>query len=61
MTTSTSGGVDLDQVLVIADDLRRICNRAIKVWRTHSAPSSKRVGMPRSPTSKTSTRDASPA
>ena len=31
MTTSTSGGVDLDQVLVIADDLRRICNRAIKL------------------------------
>ena len=31
MTISTSGGVDLDQVLVVADDLRRICNRAIKV------------------------------
>ena len=31
MTTSTSGGVDLDQVLVVADGLRRICNRAIKV------------------------------
>ena len=30
MTTSTSGGVDLDQVLVVADDLRRICHRAIK-------------------------------
>ena len=31
MTTSTSGGVDLDQVLVVADDLRRICYRAIKL------------------------------
>ncbi len=31
MTISTSGGVDLDQVLVVADDLRRICHRAIKV------------------------------
>ena len=30
MTTSTSGGVDLDQVLVVADALRRICNRAIR-------------------------------
>ena len=30
MTTSKSGGVDLDQVLVVADDLRRICQRAIK-------------------------------
>ena len=30
MTTSTSGGVDLDQVLVVAESLRRICNRAIK-------------------------------
>ena len=31
MTTSTSVGVDLDQVLVVADDLRRICHRAIKL------------------------------
>ena len=31
MTTSTSGGVGLDQVLVVADDLRRICQRSIKV------------------------------
>ena len=30
MTTSTSGGVDLDQVLVVADGLRRICKRAIR-------------------------------
>ena len=30
MTTSTSGGVDLDQVLVVADALRRICKRAIR-------------------------------
>ena len=30
MTTSTSGGVDLDQVLVVANDLRRICHWAIK-------------------------------
>ena len=30
MTTSTSGGVDLDQVLVVAESLRRICNRAIR-------------------------------
>ena len=31
MTTSTSGGVALYQVLVVADDLRRICHRAIKL------------------------------
>ena len=31
MTISTSGGVDLDQVLVVAESLRRICNRAIKL------------------------------
>ena len=36
MTTSTSGGVDLDQVLVIADDLRRICRRAIKLGVPYS-------------------------
>ena len=30
MTTSTSGGVDLDQVLVVAESLRRICNQAIR-------------------------------
>ena len=30
MTTTPSGGVDLDKVLVVADDLRRICNRAIR-------------------------------
>ena len=36
MTTGTSGGVDLDQVLVVADDLRRICNRAIRFGVTHS-------------------------
>ena len=29
MTTNTSTGVDLDQVLVVADDLRRICHRPI--------------------------------
>ena len=60
MTTSTSGGVDLDQVLVVADDLRRICNR-LSGLAYPTAPSSKRAGRPRSPTSKTSTRDASPA
>ena len=31
MTTSRPAGVDLDQVLVVADGLRRICNRAIRV------------------------------
>ena len=31
MTTSISGGVDLDQVLVVADALRRIGHRAIKL------------------------------
>ena len=31
MTTSTSGGVDLDQVLLVADDLRRNCHRAVKM------------------------------
>ena len=31
MTTNPSAGVDLDQVLVVADGLRRICNRVIKV------------------------------
>ena len=31
MTTSTPGGVDLDQVLVVADALRRIGHRAIKL------------------------------
>ena len=36
MTTSTSGGVDLDQVLVVADDLRRICHWAIKFGVTFS-------------------------
>ena len=30
MTTTTSGGVDLDQILVVAESLRRICNRAIR-------------------------------
>ena len=30
MTTSTSGGVDLDHILVVAEGLRRICNRAIR-------------------------------
>ena len=36
MTTSTSGGVDLDKVLVVADDLRRICHWAIKFGVTFS-------------------------
>ena len=31
MTTSTPGGVDPDQVLVVADALRRIGHRAIKL------------------------------
>ena len=31
MTTNPSAGVDLDQVLVVAAGLRRICNRVIKV------------------------------
>ena len=31
MTTSRPARVDLDQVLVVADGLRRICNRAIRV------------------------------
>ena len=30
MTTNPSAGVDLDQVLVVAEGLRRICNRAIR-------------------------------
>ena len=30
MTTSTSGGVDLGQVLVVAENLRRICKRALR-------------------------------
>ena len=29
MTTNPSAGVDLDQVLVVADGLRRICKRAL--------------------------------
>ena len=31
MTTNTSAGLDLDDVLRVADDLRRLCNRAIKM------------------------------
>ena len=31
MTTDTSAGVDLDDVLVVAENLRRLCNRATKM------------------------------
>ena len=59
MTTSTSGGVDLDQVLVVADASAAYATGLSRLAYP-SALSSKRAGKPRSPTSKTSTRDASP-
>ena len=36
MTTNTSVGVDLDDVVLVAADLRRICDRALKMTASRS-------------------------
>ena len=36
MTTTTTNPVDLDSVLTVAGDLRRLCNRAVKTGISHS-------------------------
>ena len=58
--TTTTNPVDLDRVLLVADELRRLCKRAVKAGVRYPV-FKQESGRPPSPTSRTFTRGETPA